>query len=70
MAERTDPRPMLPVPAPDAPWLPMMAVLNTAHDASKDRIPPSRNIGIEVALPRRVNFADLHAFHQQEEEWS
>jgi hypothetical protein len=62
LAERDDPRPMLPAPSPDAPWLPEMGAYNDVLSKTKDRIPPARNIGIEAALARRVKIANLHAF--------
>jgi hypothetical protein len=52
MAERDDPRPMLPAPAPDAPWLPEMAAFNEVLGKSKDRIPPARNINGDAARVR------------------
>ena len=43
-AERCDPRPQLPVPAPDSPWLPVMQSLNEVLGASKAAEPPMRDI--------------------------
>ena len=54
LAERTDPRPMLPVPAPDAPWLPEMAAYNEVLGKSRDRIPPARNINGDTARVQRM----------------
>jgi len=54
IAERTDPRPMLPVPAPDAPWLPEMAAYNEVLGKSTDRIPPARNINGDTARVQRM----------------
>jgi hypothetical protein len=62
MAERDDPRPMLPAPAPDAPWLPEMAAYNEVLGKSKDRIPPARNMDGDLACVRRVEIAGTHAF--------
>jgi hypothetical protein len=62
MAERADPRPSLPVPAPDAPWLPVMNTCNAVVEASRARVPAARSIGNDVALARRVKIANLHAF--------
>jgi hypothetical protein len=53
-AERDDPRPMLPVPAPDAPWLPEMAAYNEVLGKSKDRIPPARNVMGDLARVQRM----------------
>jgi hypothetical protein len=44
MAEREDPRPCLPAPAHDAPWLPEMAAYDDVLGKSTDRVPPARNI--------------------------
>jgi hypothetical protein len=62
MAERDDPRPMLPVPAKDAPWLPEMAAYNDVLGKSKDVIPPARNMDNDLACVRRVEIAGTHAF--------
>jgi hypothetical protein len=67
MAERDDPRPMLEVPEPDAPWLPEMNTVSSVHAGSKDRIPPARGIGTEVAVAFRVDIANLHVFTTEEE---
>jgi hypothetical protein len=62
IAERTDPRPMLPVPAPDAPWLPEMAAYNEVLGKSRDRIPPARNINGDTARVQRMAIEGTHAF--------
>jgi hypothetical protein len=63
-AERDDPRPMLPAPAPDAPWIPAVGTCNDVLSRSKDRIPPTRGISTEAALACRVEIAGLRAFSQ------
>jgi hypothetical protein len=62
IAERTDPRPMLPVPAPDAPWLPVMAAVNEVLGKSMDRIPPARNVNGDTARVQRIAIRGTHAF--------
>ena len=44
IAERRDPRPQIPAPAADAPWLPQMQVLNDVLGKSRDPEPPMRDI--------------------------
>jgi hypothetical protein len=59
-AERNDPRPQLDVPAPDAPWLPVMEALNDVMSSSKAPEPPMRDID-GVATEIRVRCVpDLH----------
>jgi hypothetical protein len=43
-AERTDPRPQIPAPMPDAPWLPQMQSLNDVLGASCAAEPVMRNV--------------------------
>jgi hypothetical protein len=62
IAERTDSRPMLPVPPPDAPWLPEMAAYNEVLGKSRDRIPPARNINGDTARVQRMAIEGTHAF--------
>jgi hypothetical protein len=59
---------MLPVPKPDAPWLPEMTTVSSVHAGSKDRIPPARCIGTEAAVAFRVDIANLHVFTNQEDQ--
>jgi hypothetical protein len=61
-AERADPRPALPAPMPDAPWLPVMNACSEILSKSTACIPPARNIELEAMLARRVKFTNLHAF--------
>jgi hypothetical protein len=43
IAERRDPRPQIPAPTPDAPWLPQMAGLNEVMGAATEPEPPMRD---------------------------
>ena len=60
MAERRDPRPQIPAPTPDAPWLPQMAVLNDVLRASSA---PNRLCAISTAIHQvRVrSIPNMHA---------
>jgi hypothetical protein len=61
-AKRNDPRPQIPVPSPDAPWLPQMRVLGEVLGASRDAEPPARNVdGVYVKLRVR-RASNMHAF--------
>jgi hypothetical protein len=68
MAERDDPRPMLPAPAYDAPWVPQMDAVNSVLCKSNDRIPPCRNIDGDTACVRRTEIPGTHAFVSANEE--
>jgi len=68
LAERDDPRPMLPVPASDAPFLPQMEALNLILGKSKDRIPPARNVDGDIVCVRRMEVAGTHAFTSANED--
>jgi hypothetical protein len=67
LAERRDPRPELPAPDPDAPWLPEMAVYNDVLGQTRERVPPGRNIEGTMAVIKRVKIAGTHAFISSEE---
>ncbi len=62
LAERQDPRPQIPSPAADAPWLPMMDVLNAVLGESRDIRPPTRDIDNAAAQMRILQVADMHVF--------
>jgi hypothetical protein len=62
IAERDDPRPMLPVPMPNSPWLVEVASHNEVLGGSEALIPPARNLGLEAALARRIAVEGTHAF--------
>ena len=61
LAERRDPRPLIPAPAPDAPWIPQMQVLNDVLGESTAPEPPMRDLdGYLIAV--RVRPVDgMHA---------
>jgi hypothetical protein len=59
-AERLDPRPQVPAPAFDAPWLPQMAVLNGVLGAVAEAEPPMRDMdGVMMQVRNRRALA-LH----------
>jgi hypothetical protein len=62
IAERLDPRPQIPAPPRDAPWLPQMEVLNQVLGKVRQSEPPMRDIdGVLAAVyVRRVG--NMHAF--------
>jgi hypothetical protein len=62
LAERDDPRPMVEVPAQDAPWLPQMSVLNDVIGASTAGHPAVRDIDCVAAFASEVAVPDTHAF--------
>jgi hypothetical protein len=59
-AERTDPRPQLWVPPPDAPWIPQMQVLNDVLGKSTEPEPPMRDIDGVVTLVRVRRVPNMH----------
>jgi hypothetical protein len=61
LAERQDPRPQIRAPAPDAPWLPEMAVLNDVLGASTELEPPMRDIDDAITRVRVRRTANMHA---------
>src|SRR5262249_9495059 len=60
-AERQDPRPQIAAPAPDAPWIPQMDVLNEVLGHSPDPEPPSRDIDGVVVSVRVRRVPNMHA---------
>jgi hypothetical protein len=66
IAERADPRPQIPGPLPDSPWLPVMATLNEVMAASGAAEPPMRNANGFAAQPRSRNVPSLHALTNRE----
>jgi hypothetical protein len=62
-AERLDPRPQIPVPLYDAPWLPQMAVLNDVLGKARGSEPPMRNIGGALTAVRVRRVTNMHAFN-------
>jgi hypothetical protein len=61
-AERNDPRPQLPVPAPDAEWLPQMDALNDVLGKVGGRNPPARDIEGNLVCVRRIALKGTHDF--------
>ena len=64
-AERRDTRPQVPVPAPDAPWLPVMEALNDVLSASGLPEPPMRDIDGAVTQIRVRRIPNMHALTPQ-----
>ena len=64
-AERCDPRPQIAAPAPDAPWLPQMAVLNEVLGNSRAPEPPARDIDGVIAQVRVRRVPNMHALTQE-----
>jgi hypothetical protein len=64
IAERNDPRPEIPAPSSDAPWLPVMKTLNDVLSKSPDVIPPLRDIDGFVTFTRMRRIANMHAFSE------
>jgi hypothetical protein len=60
-AERVDPRPMIPAPASDAPWLPQMEALNQVLGRCKSPEPPARDIDGFVVHVRTRRIPNMHA---------
>jgi hypothetical protein len=63
LAERSDPRPMIKVPAIDAPWLPEMHTLDGVLSGSTATRPPTRDIDGVTARARRLPVPNMHAFN-------
>jgi hypothetical protein len=59
-AERLDPRPEIPAPATDAPWLPQMSVLNDVLGASTAPEPPMRDIDGVITQVRVRRVPNMH----------
>ena len=61
VAERRDPRPQIAAPAPDAPWLPQMEVLNDVLGRSTAPEPPMRDLSGTMTEIRLRRAPDMHA---------
>lgn len=59
-AERTDARPQISAPAPDAPWLPQMKVLNDVMGTSLAPEPPMRDVEGYVTTIHTRRLPSLH----------
>jgi hypothetical protein len=64
-AERQDPRPQIPAPPPDAPWLPQMGVLNDILGACRLPVPPMRDIEGVVTQVRVRRVPNMHLLTPQ-----
>ena len=60
IAERRDPRPQIPAPTADAPWLPHMQVLNDVLGKSCDPEPPMRDVEGFVVQVRARRVPKMH----------
>ena len=65
LAERSDPRPQVSVPATDAPWIPQMDTINGVLGKSSEPIPPMRDIDGFVTKMRKRHVPNMHAFSTQ-----
>jgi hypothetical protein len=65
-AQRRDPRPMIPAPPPDAPFLPEMGVLNEVIGHVPTAVPPLRDIDDFMTRTRKLPVPNTHAFTQSE----
>ena len=68
LATRTDPRPMIPEPLDDAPWLPEMDTINSTLGTSPHIKPPSRDIEGGASLARRLKVPGTHALEGEDHE--
>jgi hypothetical protein len=59
---RSDPRPLIKVPAIDAPWLPEMRTLDDVLGQSTASRPPARDIDGCIARARKLPVPNMHAF--------
>ncbi len=62
LAERKDPRPQIPCPPIDAPWLPVAQTLDSILGASPAAKPPTRNIDGVISQARKLAVPNTHAF--------
>jgi len=60
LAERSDPRPQLPVPCADEPYVPQMESLNEVLAAARDPVPPSRDIDGDNNRPKLRRLPRFH----------
>ena len=61
-ARRQDPRPYIPSPFPDEPWLPVMDVLNEVIGGVIAARPPARDIDGDAMQMRKLPVPNMHAF--------
>jgi hypothetical protein len=65
-ARRKDPRPWIPAPFPDEPFLPVMATLNEVISKVIAAQPPSRDIDDDAMRARKLPVPNMHAFSSSE----
>jgi hypothetical protein len=65
-AARRDPRPMIAAPFPNAPFLPVMDVLNEVISRVTAAVPPLRDIDGVTTRVRKLPIPNMHAFTQSE----
>jgi hypothetical protein len=63
-AARTDPRPHIPNPAEEAPWIDQMGALNELLQDVPELLPPKRDIDNEMMRVKEVPIPNTHAFTQ------
>ena len=67
-AERSDPRPQMARPAPDAAWLPVIGALDAVADAASLLRRPRRDIDGTLMRERRMPISQTHAFTSANDE--
>ena len=65
-AARRDPRPIIAAPLLDAPFLPVMGVLNDVIGRVTAAVPPLRDIDGVTTRVRKLPIPNMHAFTQSE----
>ena len=65
-ARRQDPRPAIPAPFPDEPFLPVMETLNEVIGKVIAARPPSRDIDDDAMRVRKLPVPNTHAFSSSE----
>jgi hypothetical protein len=63
-AARTDPRPHIPNPAEEAPWIDQMSALNEVLQDMPELDPPKRDIDNDMMRVKEVPIPNTHAFTQ------
>ena len=67
-AERSDPRPQMARPYPDAAWLPVIDALDAVAEAASLVRRPRRDIDATLMLERRMPISHTHAFTSANDE--
>jgi hypothetical protein len=68
LAERRDPRPLIPVPRLDAPWLPQVETINNVLGRSTAPEPPARDVDGAASRARKLALPGLHLFTRADED--